>query len=125
MIQLIASDIDGTLLNNKMQISKFNAYAIKKAQQQGVHFIISSGRLYSEVKPLLDEVGLKCPLISINGGLILSADNEVLAPYPLHQATVNKLMKCLKKHHLYFEVITKKTFFQMIKLNELKTLHSY
>lgn len=90
MIQLIVSDIDGTLLNNKMQISKFNAYAIKKAQQQGVHFIISSGRLYSEVKPLLDEVGLKCPLISINGGLILSADNEVLASYPLHQATINK-----------------------------------
>ena len=36
MIQIIASDMDGTLLNDKMTISPQNAAAIKKAQAQGV-----------------------------------------------------------------------------------------
>ena len=42
MIQIIASDMDGTLLNDKMVISKRNADAIKEAQKNGVHFIVSS-----------------------------------------------------------------------------------
>lgn len=36
MIQIIASDMDGTLLNDKMVISKRNADAIKEAQKNGV-----------------------------------------------------------------------------------------
>ena len=40
MIQIIASDMDGTLLNGEMTISKFNADAIKEAQKKGVHFIV-------------------------------------------------------------------------------------
>lgn len=47
MIQIIASDMDGTLLNDKMVISKRNADAIKEAQKNGVHFIVSSGRGYN------------------------------------------------------------------------------
>lgn len=35
MIQIIASDMDGTLLNDKMIISKRNADAIKEAQKWG------------------------------------------------------------------------------------------
>ena len=42
MIQIIASDMDGTLLNDKMVISKRNADAIKEAQKNGVHFISQS-----------------------------------------------------------------------------------
>ncbi|MCT7801330.1 MAG: HAD hydrolase family protein, partial [Lactobacillus iners] len=38
MIKLIASDMDGTLLNEKMQISAENIKAIKYAQKKGVEF---------------------------------------------------------------------------------------
>ncbi|GEO51724.1 hypothetical protein C5L29_001384 [Lactiplantibacillus pentosus] len=48
MISIIASDMDGTLLNNEMVVSDFNADAIRQAQQQGVHFIVSTGRRFSE-----------------------------------------------------------------------------
>ena len=45
MVQIIASDMDGTLLNDKMVISKRNAAAVKEAQKQGIHFIVSTGVL--------------------------------------------------------------------------------
>lgn len=38
MIKLIASDMDGTLLNKKMQISSENIAAIKEAQAKGLNF---------------------------------------------------------------------------------------
>lgn len=107
MIQLIASDMDGTLLNGEMTISKFNADAIKQAQKQGVQFVVSSGRSYYEVKPLLDQVGIKCPMISINGALILDADGNTIDSTPIPQSLAAKIMTVLKKANLYFEVVTK------------------
>ena len=44
MIKLIASDMDGTLLNSKHEISKENLEAIKKAEDQGIRFTIATGR---------------------------------------------------------------------------------
>ena len=44
MIKLIASDMDGTLLNANMQISEENIQAIKYAQSQGVEFMVATGR---------------------------------------------------------------------------------
>ena len=44
MIKLIASDMDGTLLNSKHTISKGNIEAIKIAQKNGLHFTIVTGR---------------------------------------------------------------------------------
>lgn len=38
MIKLIASDMDGTLLNEKMQISAENIKAIKYAQKRALNF---------------------------------------------------------------------------------------
>ena len=40
MIKLIASDMDGTLLNKQMQISSENIAAIKEAQAKGVEFFV-------------------------------------------------------------------------------------
>lgn len=46
MIKLIASDMDGTLLNNEHKISKENTEAIKKAEEMGIKFTIATGRMY-------------------------------------------------------------------------------
>ena len=53
MVQIIASDMDGTLLNDEMVISPGNAAAIKHAQSLGVHFVVSSGRSLEETLPVL------------------------------------------------------------------------
>ena len=43
MIKLISSDMDGTLLNSYRQITPINIEAIKKAQENGINFIINTG----------------------------------------------------------------------------------
>ena len=45
MIKLISSDMDGTLLNSYRQITPINIEAIKKAQENGINFIINTVKL--------------------------------------------------------------------------------
>lgn len=45
MIKLISSDMDGTLLDSYRQITPINVEAIKRAQENGINFIINTGRI--------------------------------------------------------------------------------
>ena len=49
MIKLIASDMDGTLINSSHEISSRNLNAIRRAQESGIEFAIATGRDYSMV----------------------------------------------------------------------------
>lgn len=54
MIRLFASDMDGTLLNDKGYISDRTINAVKKLQKHGIHFIVNTGRDYHAAKRELD-----------------------------------------------------------------------
>ncbi len=66
-IRLIATDIDGTLLNSALQIPDRNLRAICAAQEKGITVAISSGRFPENVYVLLQDYGLRCPIIGTNG----------------------------------------------------------
>lgn len=46
-IQLVALDLDGTLFDNQSRISRRNLETIKRASDQGIHVVISTGRPFS------------------------------------------------------------------------------
>ena len=48
MVQLIAIDMDGTLLSPDHTISKKNKEAILEAQSRGIEVVVATGRSYSE-----------------------------------------------------------------------------
>ncbi len=71
MIKLISSDMDGTLLDSYRQITPINVEAIKRAQENGINFIINTGREYPNARGLVEAAGLKCDLICSNGACVL------------------------------------------------------
>ncbi len=66
-IRLIATDVDGTLLNSRLEIPERNLRAIRAAQEKGITVAISSGRFPENVYVLLQDYGLRCPIIGTNG----------------------------------------------------------
>ncbi|MBF7104071.1 HAD family phosphatase [Pediococcus pentosaceus] len=106
MISIIASDMDGTLLNEEMQISSANADAIKKAQAAGVHFAVATGREYREAKPLLEAYGLSVPLITLNGAAVFDVDGKALDMVPITKPSAVLIMHQLEKAGLYYEITT-------------------
>ena len=78
MIKLFASDMDGTLLNEKHVISKENAHAVKQLQAAGIEFIIATGRDYNMVRFLLDPHDIQCRVIGLNGATVYDVDGTLL-----------------------------------------------
>ncbi|MCD6449797.1 MAG: HAD family phosphatase [Thermotogaceae bacterium] len=71
MIKLIVIDLDGTLLDNKKNISEENKRAIKKAIEKGVKVTIFTGRNYHSAKKYLEELDLDIPVTFQNGAFIM------------------------------------------------------
>lgn len=72
--QLIACDLDETLLNSEHGICQRNRDLIHKARELGVKFVPATGRLYTAVDDVLDMLDLKQKadeyVLSANGGII-------------------------------------------------------
>lgn len=77
MIKIIASDLDGTLLYNG-QLSKNNYRAVKQLQDNGIEFVMASGRNITEIK-LVDFRDIVCPKVLINGGVVVDEDYNVIS----------------------------------------------
>ncbi|WP_313345623.1 sugar-phosphatase [Stenotrophomonas sp.] len=86
-IELVAIDMDGTLLDPAHRLTPRVKQAIAHAREQGVRVVLTSGRPVSGLAPFLDELGINGSedyCIACNGGLVTRvATGEVVVEYPL------------------------------------------
>lgn len=106
-MKIIASDMDGTLLNENATISQENATAIKKAQEEGVEVVIATGRPYNSALKFLQEAGLECPIISLNGAEIRLKQGELIREVPLDKSIAKEILTVCKEKDIYCEFYTK------------------
>ncbi|MDT2573003.1 Cof-type HAD-IIB family hydrolase [Enterococcus raffinosus] len=106
MIKLIASDMDGTLLNDQMQVPTANIEAIRKAQAQGIEFITATGRGMSHAKISLDEANIHVPMILLNGAHVVNAERETIFTIPIGKEKTFEVMDALEDADLYYEIFT-------------------
>lgn len=111
MIKLIASDMDGTLLNERHKIDKETVAAIKKAEEAGIVFAISTGREYDNVKPLLDENNIKCQCVLMNGAEYRDEDGNILEEINIDQKVAFKIINILQKEKVSARIFTNKGIF--------------
>ncbi len=97
---MIALDMDGTLLNNQHQVSDVNKTAIKRAQDNGVEVIISTGRHYQTSSIIAKELGLHY-LITVNGSEIWTMHGDLIARQTLDPSIVMKLVKLREEHQTW------------------------
>lgn len=77
-IQFIASDLDGTLLQNHAQsIDDLTMQTIKKILDAGIHFTPASGRQYGNMRRLFAPVADRIDYICENGCVVFSGGNLI------------------------------------------------
>jgi Cof subfamily protein (haloacid dehalogenase superfamily) len=75
-IRLIASDIDGTLLNPQFQISSKDLLALRQAHDSGIEIVLVTGRRHTFALPIAKQLGFDFWLISSNGAVTRSLAGE-------------------------------------------------
>ena len=120
MIKLISSDMDGTLLNSYRQITPINIEAIKKAQENGINFIINTGREYPNARALIEAAGLKCDLICSNGSCAFDKDGNLLFEHILDKETVRTIFDAFNKYSMEPSLYTTEGRISLLPLEERK-----
>ena len=106
MIQLIASDMDGTLLNGNMEIPQANIDAIMHTYSLGIPFIVCTGRNFEEAKIVLNEAGIRCPIIGLNGAIAFDRDGTVDYEIPLADKESLAILDRGRELGYYMEAMT-------------------
>jgi Cof subfamily protein (haloacid dehalogenase superfamily) len=75
-IRLLASDIDGTLLNPQFQISGDDLAALRRAHEAGIEIVLVTGRRHTFALPIAQQLGFDLWLISSNGAVTRSLSGE-------------------------------------------------
>ncbi|MDY0781318.1 HAD family hydrolase [Tenacibaculum sp. IB213877] len=95
-IKLVATDMDGTLLNSKGEVSNHFFDLFQELKELGVLFVAASGRQYysiiEKLKPIKDDIYV----IAENGALTMK-QNEELQIKEIHRNVYLELIETVKK----------------------------
>lgn len=110
--KLIVTDMDGTLLNSKGQVSDENKNVLKELNKKGIHVAIATGRIYTTVRVYAKHLGIVTPIICSNGSIVKNLeDNSIVYSNPLPIEYCNSLLDICKKNNINFYYFSEDTMY--------------
>lgn len=100
-IRLIAIDIDGTLLDTKVQLSEENRAALQRAHEAGIEIVLGTGRRHKHALPVAQKLGFDLCLISSNGAVTRSLEGKLFHQDLLPLPVALKLCRHMSEYHDY------------------------
>jgi Cof subfamily protein (haloacid dehalogenase superfamily) len=76
MPQLLVLDIDGTLLNSEDIVTPIVKDALVQVREQGVAIALATGRRVGSTLHVVEEVGIRLPIVTFNGALVWDTERE-------------------------------------------------
>lgn len=74
--KMVVADADGTLLNDKKEITAATKSSIKKFRNMGGIFTLATGRGILSATPYINELNIDVPVILFNGCIIYDPVNK-------------------------------------------------
>ncbi len=106
MVKLIATDMDGTLLNAAHEVSQENIEAIQYAQSRGVTVTIATGRAFYEANDPIKPTGLKVPYICLNGAEVRDESFDIVHTSSLNHELYQRIRNVLVRENIYYQIYT-------------------
>ena len=95
-IKVVAVDMDGTLLNQNHELSQGTYEVIRKAQCNGIRFIITTGRDYKSARMVLEKYDLSFDYIVASGAEIRNSEGIILNTIPIRNSCLIDIYKRLE-----------------------------
>ena len=110
MYQLVAIDLDGTMLNSYGIVTENTKNTIKKVIENGAEVIIASGRPIDSIKSIAKEIGSENYFIAGNGALIYDIKNDkIIYEKYMSKLKVLEIIKICEENSISYNVYTDKT----------------
>jgi len=100
-IRLIAIDLDGTLLNSKVELPQQNRSALRRAHEAGIEIVLGTGRRHDFALPIAQSLGFDLWMLSSNGAVTRSTRGETFHRDLLSKETAQKLARTMRKFRNY------------------------
>ena len=117
--KIVASDLDGTLLNKEQTVSDENLKAISEMTRLGIEFVPTTGRAMNEIDPsLINSPDIRY-IITSNGAVIFDKNigKPILTRY-IPRDTVRLALETLRPYNVFIVVHEGgKTYFDKNKYN--------
>lgn len=106
MIKMIATDIDGTILKSDFEFSTNVKNCVQKLTDKGVKVVLVTGRMHKATTFLADELGLKTPVVSYQGGMIKEncTDGKVHYRKDLDTEKAKEIIKWAKDNNIHINL---------------------
>ncbi len=104
--RLIATDMDGTLLDSNGLIPEKNFEVLKRAEEKGIIVVLSTGRPYMSANYHAQKLGLKSPIISSNGAVVHDIDRNIVYERTLLDDVIIKVLDILEQEDIYYHLYT-------------------
>jgi Cof subfamily protein (haloacid dehalogenase superfamily) len=96
-MRLLATDIDGTLLNPQFQISPEDLAALRRAHAAGMEIVLVTGRRHTFALPIAQQLGFDLWLISSNGAVTRSLSGETFHRDLMPAETCRRLLGAMQE----------------------------
>ena len=100
-IRLLATDIDGTLLNPQFQISDRDLAALQQVHASGIEVVLVTGRRHTFALPIAQQLGFDVCLISSNGAVTRSLSGDTFHRDLMPVETCRRLCQAMQEFRGY------------------------
>jgi hydroxymethylpyrimidine pyrophosphatase-like HAD family hydrolase len=94
--KLFVSDIDGTLLDRYKRVHPSDIDAIRELHENGVSFCLASGRMYEEIKSVMDGMGVPYYAVCQNGASVYDRQGLLLASHTFEAVLALSIIRFLE-----------------------------
>ena len=113
-VDLIALDLDGTLLNSREEISPRNKRAIRNALDSGVRIVLVTGRGVDTPIRVSKELGLNLPVICCHGALTKDfLANRTLGHTPVPMQYAKPMIEFAEQNGLSAALYSEECFYRL------------
>ncbi|MBU5677113.1 Cof-type HAD-IIB family hydrolase [Alkaliphilus sp. MSJ-5] len=123
--RIFATDMDGTLLNYRKEISEVNLKAMRDLHKEGIEVVVCTGRSFATVKQYLEQLDFPCWLISNNGSVIRNKSREIVSTTYMKQTVLQKVIRILEKEDVYFHASDEEYYYIKSIYERIKMVRNY
>ncbi|BDH47622.1 sugar/pyridoxal phosphate phosphatase YigL [Salmonella enterica subsp. enterica serovar Choleraesuis] len=91
MYQVVASDLDGTLLSPEHCLTPYAKATLQALTERGVHFVFATGRHHIDVGQIRDNLGIEAHMITSNGARVHNPQGELVFSHDLEPRIAGSL----------------------------------